>query len=504
MKRTDSPWFNAGFTREWWLELDDVGRFNFMESLSDAELESFHRDWRVWGRDAQLAPEGLWTTWLVMAGRGFGKTRCAVEYINDEAKAARVGRIAIVGQGESDIREVMIEGDSGFLATAPSDCRPVWQPSVGTGRLVWPNGVMGFTYSAEDPEAFRGPQFHLGWFDEPMAVPAEKRQRSVANLRFGLRLGHRPRLIYSTTPKPHRWIREEVAKAAKYAHLPREKQRYVVSTGSTFDNSDNLPSVFLEGVREDYEGTNLGRQELYAEILGEEEGAIWTTELLDRQRKIEGVPDDPVERFAFLQHFARHSERVVVAVDPNLKSNTVNAHAAGIIVAAKRGQTRWILEDRTTKGGPEKWSSAAVKAYADYEADEIVAEVNQGGDMVRMVVQGAAAEMDMDVKVHMVRATRGKQRRAEPVGAAYERGMVYHLGSVGTTTKPGPFFKLESQMTSLHDALDPTGEDFDRADALVWALTRLGLKKKARVASSSGSGILTFSDFGEDQHAQAA
>jgi phage terminase large subunit-like protein len=495
VKRQDSEWYRAGFTKEWWKAADDVERFNFLELLDDKQLGDFYCDWRVWAGDHQLYPDGVWTTLLANQGRGAGKTRSAVEYIKDEVKQGLIGRIAIVGQGEADIREVMIDGDSGFLATAHPDWRPKFRPSVGGGRLEWPNGVTGYVYSAEDPESLRGPQFGLAWFDEPMAVPAEKRAKTVANLKFGLRLGRRPRLIYTTTPKPHRWIREEIAKAKKYDDLPVEQRRYILLKGSTFDNRDNLPESFFEGIVEDYEGTNLGRQEIYAEVLGEEEGAIWTSEVLDKQRITEGIPTDPEGRMAFLKAFARGSERVVVGVDPNITSNKATAHAAGIVIACKRGQKRFILEDCSVKGGPAKWSAAAVAAYVDYEADEIVPEVNQGGEMVSMVCQQAAADLGVDVKIHMVRATRGKQRRAEPVGAAYERGMVHHMGGVGTTDKPGPFFKLESQMTSLHDALDPTGEDFDRCDAAVWALTRLGLKKKSVHASSGGGGIHTFEDF---------
>lgn len=493
MKREDSAWWRAGFTREWWRGASDVERFNFLELLTDEQLLDFFHDWRVWGRDNQLPPDGVWTTWLIKAGRGFGKTRTAVEYIKDEVEHDRVGRIGIVGQGQDDIRDVMIEGESGFLATAHPDWRPKWQPSVGSGRLVWPNGATGYVVSAEDPEGIRGKQFELAWFDEPMAVPAKKRDEASSNLKLGLRLGKRPRLILTTTPKPHRWIREEVAKAKKWEHLPLEKRKYIISSGSTYDNADNLPESFFDGIVEDYEGTNLGRQEIYAEILGEEEGAIWTSELLDRQRILEGVPTDPIEADLWLREFAKTCERVLVAIDPNTKANTTTAHAAGIVVIGKRGSKRYVLADRTTKGGPDKWAKAGVDAYVDFEADEVCAEVNQGGDMVRKVIQGEASDRGLDIAVHQVRATRGKQRRAEPVGAAYERGMVHHLGRVGTSRDPGPFFKLESQMTSLHDALDPTGEDFDRCDALVWGCTRLGVKVKKSYSGGRG-GIMKLED----------
>lgn len=506
MKREDSPWWSSGFTKPWWDTLSLAEREDVLDTLTDAELESFAKDWRVWGRDNQLAPEGIWTTWLIKAGRGFGKTRSGGEYIRDEVEAGSVGRIALIGQGEDDIREVMVEGESGLIAIASKGQEPKFRPSVGAGRLIWPNGATAYLYSAADPESLRGPQFELAWFDEPMAVPAEARQKTISNMRFGLRLGRRPRRIYTTTPKPHRWIREEMAKARKAAIdkrtgaiLPNTQRKYVVTEGTTKDNAENLAEDFLEGILDDYDGTNLGRQEIYGEILGDEEGALWTPDMLDKCRI--KTPTDPVERMAFLQAFAKTCDRIVVAVDPNTKAASKTAHEAGIVVVGKRGAERFVIEDRSTKGGPAKWAAGALKAHQDFEADEIVAEVNQGGDMVKMVIQGAAQEEGTDVSIRMVRASRGKQRRAEPVAAAYERGIVHHLGEVGSTDRPGPFYKLETQMCSLHDALDPTGEDFDRCDAAVWGLTRLGTKKSALSRGAGGAGILTFGDFVNGQSA---
>lgn len=500
MKRSDSEWWSQGFTKSWWDSLDIEDREIFLDALTDDELEAFYKDWRVWGRDNQLAPEGIWTTWMLLAGRGFGKTRTGGEFIRDCVERQGVSRMALVGQGEDDIREVMIEGQSGILAISTKDMRPTFRPAVGAGRLIWPNGAMAYVYSAADPESLRGPQFEIAWFDEPMAVPAENRAKAVSNLKYGLRLGRRPRLIYSTTPKPHRWLREEMDKIRKASIdkatggiLPNHLRRYVLTKGTTKDNAENLPDSYLEGILDDYDGTNLGRQEIYAEVLGEEEGALWTPEVLDKARL--QTPTDPQERLKFLQEFAHTCDQVVVGVDPNTTAASKTAHEAGIIVAAKRGSERYILDDRSTKGGPAKWARAAIVAMADFEANEVVAEVNQGGDMVRMVIQQEAQAQGLDVAVRKVRASKGKQRRAEPVAAAYERGMVKHYGDVGSTDRPGPFFKLETQMCSLHDAFDPTGEDFDRCDAAVWALTRLGLKKSSPSANGSGVGILTFGDY---------
>lgn len=501
MKRSDSPWWSAGFTKQWWDDLDRQDRELFLDSLTDEELESFHKDWRVWGRDNQLAPEGIWTTWLLLAGRGFGKTRSLVEFFNDQVWSGTAGRIALVGQGEDDIREVLIEGESGFLNTARSDRRPVFRPAVGSGRLIWPNGAMAYVYSAADPESLRGPQFDLAGFDEPMAVPAENRQKTVQNLKYGLRLGSRPRLVYATTPKPHRWLREEMEKIRKAAVdkatggiLPNHLRKYVLTKGSTKDNAENLPESFIEGILDDYDGTNLGRQEIYAEILGEEEGALWTPEVLDRNRIIQ-IPQRGPERLEYLQAFCATCDEVVIGVDPNTTAASKTAHEAGVIVAARRGRDRFIVEDRSCGGGPAKWARAAITAYEDFGAKFVVPEVNQGGDMVKMVIQQEANEQGVDVAVRMVRASKGKQRRAEPVAAAYERGMVKHLGDVGSIDRPGPFFKLETQMCALHDAHDPTGEDFDRCDAAVWALTRLGVKKSTSSGHGDAAGILTFGDF---------
>lgn len=502
MRRLDSPWYAAGFTAAWWDVLDREDRELFLDSLDDAEVESFFKDWRVWARDKQLAPEGIWTTWLLLMGRGAGKTRTGVEYWKDQVESGKIERLALVGQGEDDIREVMIEGPSGFLKCASPGMRPEFRPSVGSGRLIWPNGAMAYVYSAADPESLRGPEFEGAWFDEPMAVPAENRAKTVSNLKLGLRSGQRPRLIYTTTPKPHRWLREEVAKAHRAAkdkitgaEVPVALRRYILTKGSTKENAANLAESYLEGILDDYDNTNLGRQEIYAEILGDEEGALWTPEVLDKHR-ING-PADPTDRLLWLQEWAVTCDKVVVAVDPNMSSTSKTAHAAGVVVIGKRGMERFVLEDRSCKGGPAHWARAAVAAYVDFDADEVVAEVNQGGEMVRMVIQQEAQAQGIDIRVHKVHATRGKLRRAEPVATAYERGMVKHLGTVGTTDRPGPFFALETQMCALHDGFDPSGEDFDRADAVVWGLTRLGLKKTSGgLATGAGVNVFTFADFG--------
>lgn len=499
IRREASAWWQAGFTKEWWLGLSGGERERLLAQMSDEEIESFYTDWRVWGRDDQYPPDTNWRTWLLCCGRGFGKTRSAVEFIIDEIEKGFVKRIAIVGQGLDDIRTVMVEGDSGFLACSKPGNVPRFYPSVGGGRLEWPNGAVAFIYSAEDTEALRGPQFHIAWFDEPMAVPPEKRERAIVNLRMGLRLrvpGSRPRLILSTTPKKHAWMRQMLSDAQD------PKKKIALTTGSTFDNAHNLDEDFLEMVLEDYEGTRLGDQELHGKLLGDDDNAIWSIDTLTRQRKACPTTEDGLWTQEALLAFAKTLDKVLVAVDPNIKAGTAtkaakSAHAAGIVVVGQKGKDRFVLADRSTKGGPSKWGQSAVKAAMEFDTHEIVAEVNQGGEMVKLVIQQAAMDLEYEVKVRMVHATRGKQRRAEPVATAYERSRVWHVGHAGTPKNPGPFLKLEDQMRSLHEGYDPTGEDFDRCDALVWGLTRLKLGRASSASTSSGSaGFLTFSSFG--------
>lgn len=494
MLRQDSTWWRAGFTRDWWRGLSLDERYMVLETLTPQEAEEWFLDWRVWARDKQLTPEPLlkwddgkivpWRIWLLVCGRGFGKTRTAVEAINEDIKLGNARRIAIVGQGENDIRRVMIEGKSGFINTAPQGLRPKWTPSASGGLLEWPNGALGFVHSAEDPEALRGPEYDRAWFDEPMACKAKQREETMSNLRFGLRIetnGTQPRLIITTTPKKHAWMRKMLADAKN------PKKRIAFTRGSTYENEDNLAASFIDGIKEDFEDTRLGKQEIYGELIGDEEGALWTEEILEKFRL--GLID-PVE-------MAERCDKVVVGVDPNIKPDET-AHEAGVVVVGKIGKQRYILADRSCKGGPAKWAQAAVLAFDEFQADEIVAEVNQGGEMVRSMCYHAADEEGIAVKVIAVHATRGKQRRAEPVSMVYERGLAHHVGDASK------FTKLESQMTNLHDGLDPTGEDFDRLDAMVWGMTRLGLKKRA-IRGGGGGGrapmMGSFAEFGGENAA---
>lgn len=485
MLREQSEWWQQGFTRDWWMAMQPAQRTMVLEQFSDEQAEDWFRDWRVWARDKQLIPSpgepgGHWTTCLVKAGRGFGKTRFAVEYILDMVRKTNYPiRIAVVGQGIDDIRRVMIEGKSGFIACSPSWMKPVWAPSVGGGTLTWPNGSQAFVYSAEDTEALRGPEFHIGWFDEPMAVPAEKRQRASDNLEFCLRLGLQPQLIYTTTPKKHKWMAKLEAEARKSM---KEGGDILLVEGST-DENDNLPASFLKKVYGKYGGTRLGKQELQGITLGDEEGALWTSELLDETRRRELDP----------YAVAATCEKIVVAVDPNVADKDT-AHEAGVVVVGKRGKERFILADCSVGGGPTAWARAAIEAYEDFGAHEIVAEANNGGALVKLVIMQIADQLEVPVKVHLVFATKSKIRRAEPYSTLYERKLVHHIGPADR------YELLEDQMTSVHENVDPTGEDFDRLDAAMWGLHRLGIKVKKGPAASSnsggGGGFYSFAEIG--------
>jgi phage terminase large subunit-like protein len=514
MRREDSKWWRAGFTSGWWGKLTAGQKLAVMDTLTPLELEDFYRDWRIWGRDNQLAPDGddNWTTWLLLAGRGFGKTRTLSEQVIERERMG-YGRMCLLGQGEDDVREVIIEGESGVIACAPRDRRPKFYPSVGQGRLEWPSGALAFVYSAADPEALRGPQFQFAGVDEALAFPPEARTKALSNLRFGLRLpgpqGQAPQTIHTTTPKPHRWLKELVKRA-------ETDPRIRITRGSTLDNRANLAAEAVEDMLAEFDGTALGRQELYAEILGDEDGALVTEAMLDKYR-IMPPPDvmDAIKAgdmggyWKWTQEFAWSCERVVIGVDPNVTESKKageggkTAHAAGIVVAGKKDGIRYTIADLSTKGGPSKWSGKVLQAYEDYRADMIVGEVNQGGDLIKQTLDSKAREagFNEDFVFRKVRAFKGKARRAEPLQAPYEAGKIRHMGTVGNQREQGPLYKLEVQLCALHDGYDPTGEDFDRADANNYAHLRLGRKKDDDSSDEAGVGILTFGALGWGQAA---
>ena len=422
--------------------LDPVERRQQLGTLNELEREEVETHWKLWARPEQLAPEGDWRTWLVMAGRGFGKTRAGAEWVRAVADAEPEARIALIGATLPEVRAVMIEGESGLLSVCPVRRRPVFEPSLR--RIVWPNGAQALLYSAAEPETLRGPQHSHAWCDEiaKWDNASERATRAWDNLHFGLRLGERPRVMATTTPRAVPLLKRLLDDA---------DDALVVTRGGTEDNRDNLPARFVRDIRRQYGKSLLGRQELDGELLEDVEGALWTRALIEACRETD-APD---------------LARVVVGVDPPASSG---GDACGIVVVGLAGDgTAHVLADASVqRASPERWAQAAARAAGVWRADRVVAEANQGGAMVASVLHAA----ELSLPLRLVHASRGKAARAEPVAALYEAGRVRHAGT---------FPALEDEMCGLiaGGAYQGPGRSPDRADALVWALTELMLGKRA-------------------------
>lgn len=394
-----------------------------------SRFQALLNDWLCWGRPEQIAPEGDWRAWLFLGGRGAGKTRAGAEWVSAAARSGRAKRIALIGPTFHDVREVMIEGHSG-LRSLPDE-RPVFEPS--RKRLIWSNGAQAFCFSAEDPEALRGPQFDAAWADELCfwSYPEE----TMATLEHGLRLGERPKLMLTTTPRPSRTLKRLMA-----------ANDTVVTHASTFRNEANLSPDFIAALRERWAGTARHRQEIMGELVEDMPGALWKRADLEASRSR--------EHGAF--------DRVVVAVDPPVSMGE-NADACGIIAAGCWGEgpmrQAMVLADASVQGvAPHEWAERAAMLARAVGAVAIVAEANNGGELVRSVLKAAAPELF----VRLVRASEGKRARAEPIAALYAQGRVKHAAA---------FPALEDEMCGFG------AEGFrgspDRLDALVWALTDL-------------------------------
>ena len=405
-------------------------------------LERLH-DWAFWARPGQTEPPGDWRTWLILAGRGFGKTRAGAEWVREQVRRG-AGRIALVAPTMADARDIMVRGESGLLSVC-------WKGDVThagrlTGRpryvasrrrLVWKNGAQAMLFSAEEPERLRGPQHDALWADELCAWRYPRATWDMAM--FGLRLGHDPRACVTTTPKPLKLIRELADDPAT-----------AVTRGTTFDNAVNLAPGFIEAVRRRYRGTALGRQELMGELLAESEGALWSRDRLDAQRR--ATPAD--------------LRRIVVAIDPPAGSKA-SSDACGIVAAglAPDGTAHVIADASIAAAKPIAWAARAVALYETLQADLMLAEVNQGGDMVETVIR----QVDPRVALKKVHATQGKRLRAEPVAALYEQGRVTHAPGLDA---------LEDEMCVFGTDGLASGHSPDRLDALVWAVSELMLGRR--------------------------
>ncbi len=434
--------------------------------------ESFREDWRRWPQSlrdeflARLHPSrvpwmlgcfdicahshqrppvcaqggGDWTTWLVLGGRGAGKTRAGAEWIRSVALAPRLDgegerRIALIGETMAETRDVMVEGISGLLSVHPLRDRPEWQPS--RRRVEWKNGAVAQAFSAEDPESLRGPQFTAAWADE--LAKWRHAEAAFDMLQFGLRLGARPRQTITTTPRPLALLKRLMSDAST-----------AITHAATCANAYNLAPAFLDTILSRYAGTRLGRQEIEGELIEDRTDALWSRAMIENCRVANAPP----------------LQRIVVAVDPPVSSGE-NADACGLVAAGRAEDgTLYVIADESVAGlSPAGWAAKAIALWRRLSADALVVEVNQGGEMVRAVI----GEADRSVPMIDVRARRGKWLRAEPVAALYEQGRVKHAGA---------FPALEDEMCDFGlDGLS-SGRSPDRLDALVWAITALSFGER--------------------------
>jgi phage terminase large subunit-like protein len=417
-----------------------------LEALSDIDPDSLIWDWTVWARPEQVAPPGVdWNIWLVMAGRGFGKTRLAAEWVREQAKYTNTGqrRFALVARTAADVRDVIVEGESGIInVSAPSE-RPLYEPSKR--RLTWPNGNTATLFTADEPDGLRGPQFTHAWGDEIAAwrqTPDAAGMTAFDNLRVGTRLGANPQMVVTTTPKRVPLLYKLIEESRT------DKGNVIITKGSTMDNAGNLSASYLDTITGVYEGTTLARQELYGEMLEDLEGSMWNEEMVEEARHAMYPFSTPLR---------------VIGVDPSVAENPRDE--CGIVVVASTAdydlykREAWVLEDASVLGSPDTWARKVVEMARKWGCP-VVAEVNQGGALVR----NAILSIDPTIKVLEVHSKHGKQLRAEPIVLAYEQKRVHHVGYLQD---------LESQMYSW---IPGEGKSPDRIDALVHALTALLIK----------------------------
>lgn len=430
----------------------------FFNSLTDDELKYLPYWWDFWGRPSQKPPAGDWTYWLALAGRGWGKTQTIVHWAIEKARSMPRSRGAIVAPTAGDARDVLIEGPSGILDSSPDDFKPLYEPSKR--RLTWPNGTVASVFSADEPNRLRGPQFHWAIADE---LAAWRFMEAWDMLQFGLRLGDHPQCAIATTPRPLPIIKDLIADPA-----------CEVVRGTTYENRDNLADAFFKQIIRKYEGTRLGRQELNAELLDDVPGALWNRTGLDKTR---------VTSFPTLF-------RIAVAIDPAASTGQTGIVVMGIGIGTDGEIHGYVLDDVTPEAGasPAKWAMAAIAAYNKYSADVMVGEVNNGGAMVEHTIR--TVEGGKSVNYKLVRASRGKYTRAEPVAALFEQKRCHMVGSFAKLEDelcewvPGQKWMARDDDGAPGDKKGAKVDSPNRLDAMVWAATELMLDKEEEHASS--------------------
>jgi phage terminase large subunit-like protein len=431
--------------------LPDSDRHSWLQSLSDAETAALPYEWRFWARPSQLPPEDDedWFIWLAKPGRGWGKTRAGTEWVRSRVESGKAKRIALVNDTAADVRDVNVEGPDGIVARSPPWCKPTYEPSKR--RIVWPSGgpwagAVAMLYAAEAPGMLRGPQHDTAWCDElakwqNLRKADQEGGTAFDNLLLGLRVGS-PKCAITTTPRGIKLIRDLV-----------KRPGVIVVNGSSYDNRQNLSDEWFKQVVEPLEKTRLGRQEVFGDLLTNVEGALWTREMLDA---------------ACATRFVPTLKRIVVALDPAVTS-TEQSDETGIVVAGIGVDGHgYVLSDDSGRFTPETWARKAVILLNKHSADRIVAETNNGGDLVEYTIRS----VQKSVPFKSLHASRGKRTRAEPIAALYEQGLVHHVTS---------FPVMEDQLCTW----DANGNEKspDRLDALVWALTELMLEHTQAVAT---------------------
>jgi phage terminase large subunit-like protein len=426
MRATTTPQ-KQNFTLAWLVQLPPNERKAVLDACTESDARFALANWRFWARDEQLAPDGDWRTWLFLGGRGSGKTRAGAEWIAESIREGRCNRVALIGATYAETRAVMIEGESGLLSVAPA---ATYEPT--NRRVLWPSGAVATVLSADEPDSIRGHQFDGAWADEFGKWPDP--QGALDMLVMALRLGADPRLCVTTTPRNI---------AALKTMLDARETR--TTRSATRDNETNLAPGFVDALEARYAGTRLGRQELDGDLIDDNESAVWKRDWIEAGR----VAHAPV------------LDRIVVAIDPPAG---LGGDDCGIVVAGRAPDGQYyVLADRSVGGlTPTGWAERAVAVYDEFQADRLVAEANQGGEMVRTLLKQASKLAPVD----LVHATRDKKTRATPIAALYERGEAHHVRA---------FAELEDQMCQF----DGTGPSPDRMDALVWALTDLASGERA-------------------------